>query len=409
MPEITLPIDHLTLYRDAIRNIRTGELSISFPLSTTDCYLLDFESELIQLAAWLEVQFDECNKLLAISADISQGTLFDEVLEHIYDSFRKIIPYDRIGCALISDDYEKVTARWAKTNNPDKIRITSGYSSLLAGSSLEEILKTQQPRIINDLTEYLNVHPDSQSTQLIVDEGIQSSLTCPLIVDGKPIGFIFFSSTGKNTYRAAHKRIFIRIARQISVLIEKSCLYQQINDLNKKIVDAMNQLKEQSCRDALTGVLHRGAIMEFLDQDLNSGKRKHQPTSVIMADVDNFKSINDTYGHIVGDTVLKAISQEIISHLRSYDSVGRYGGEEFLIILSGCNAVEAMVVAERIRRAIAALLFKHENNEFNITISMGISCSDNVEREKNDDSLLSDADRALYRAKREGRNRVYMA
>ncbi len=409
MLESTLPIDRLTLYRDAVRNIRSGDFSISFPQPTSDTCLLDFENELIQLAAWLEVQFEECHRLLVISADISQGNLLNEVLEHIYDAFQKVIPYDRIGCALISDDDDTVTAHWAKTNNPDKINIHPGYTGRLVGSSLDEILKTQQPRIINDLEEYLTAHPSSESTKLILDEGIYSSLTCPLIVDGKPIGFLFFSSTEKNTYRGVHQRIFIRIARQISILIEKSYLYQQINDLNQKLISAMNQLKEQSCRDSLTGVFHRGAIMELLDQNLNAGKRKHKPTSAIMVDLDNFKSINDTYGHMVGDVVLKTVSHEISSHLRSYDSVGRYGGEEFLIVLNDCNAVEAMVIAERIRRAISILPFKHKNNEFHVTISMGISCSDNVEQEKNDNALLSDADRALYRAKKEGRNRVFMA
>jgi GAF domain-containing protein len=103
---------------------------------------------------------------------------------------------------------------------------------------------------------YLANNPKSLSTQLIVSEGIQSSLTCPLIADDKPIGFIFFSSKEKNTYIDAHQKVFISIARQISVLVEKSRLYQHIYDLNNQLITALSQLKEQSSRDALTSILN---------------------------------------------------------------------------------------------------------------------------------------------------------
>jgi diguanylate cyclase (GGDEF)-like protein len=403
------PSERLTLYSDAVRKLKEGQFSISFPVEETNTTFIDFESALLQLAAWLEVRFTEFNKLQEISADISQGSLLDDVLERIYNTFKQVIPFDRIGCALISDDQQIVKAHWAKTDHPEKIKLAHGYTSQLAGSSLEPILHSQQPRILNDLSEYLVSHPNSTSTRLMVAEGIQSSLTCPLIADAQPIGFLFFSSKQKNTYLDAHQRIFIHIARQVSILIEKSRLYQHIYELNKQLLDAMQLLKEQSCRDALTQIFHRGAIMEFMQQSLKSGIRKKQPVSVIMADLDHFKSINDTYGHGMGDTVLKCVTRTITTQLRSYDSVGRYGGEEFLIVLGDANAENAVLVAERIRHAIAALQFEHSSGNLTVTISMGISCSDNKNESKDENTLLVQADTALYHAKNSGRNRVSIA
>ncbi len=175
MNDVTLSVQRLASYREAIKKIKKGEYSLSFPKDTNIESILDFESELVQLAAWLDARLDGFNKIQEISTEISKGSVLDEVLNRIYDTFHEIIPYDRIGCALISDDYERVFAHWAKSNYPEKIMIKKGYSAFLSGSSLEGILTTQQPRILNDLQLYLVEHPNSLSTKLIVAEGIQST------------------------------------------------------------------------------------------------------------------------------------------------------------------------------------------------------------------------------------------
>ena len=411
MKKSTISEDHLAIYRDAIRTMREGDFSISLPENKNAKIepLEEFETELIRLAAWLELRFDEINKLQEVSDEISKGSFLDDVLDCIYDSFRKIIPYDRIGCALISDDYQSVTAYWAKTNYSDNVNVTQGYTAPLEGSSLETILYTGQPRVLNDLKAYLQANPKSASTQRIVAEGIQSSLTCPLVSEGKPVGFLFFSSLEKNTYQREHQKIFLYIARQVSGLIEKSSLYQQINDLNQQLVVAMKQLKEQSSHDALTGIFNRGAIMEFLEQNIQLAERNQQSVAVIMADLDNFKNINDTYGHLVGDDVLRTVAKEIGSHLRPYDRVGRFGGEEFLIILGDADINSAVETAERIRKAIADLRFNPREQPLSVSISMGISCHNSEGMADHAERLLSKADASLYQAKRDGRNQVQVA
>lgn len=405
MADDKMPSQRFALYNQAIKSIKSREFSISFPSEEVPVHAQDFETELIKLAAWLELQFDEYEKLQFISTEISKGNMLDEVLDRIFEVFKSVIPYDRIGCALLSEDNKKVVSRWTKTSYEQKVKINAGFSAPLAGSSLEPILETRKPRILNDLKLYLAQHPKSASTKLIVAEGIQSSLTCPLIAEDKPIGFLFFSSSQKNAYRDIHQQVFIHIARQISVLIEKSQLYQRIFMLNQKLMDAMTQLKQQSCRDALTGIFHRGAIMEFMQNSLKESRRKSHPVCVIMMDLDHFKQVNDTYGHVAGDEVIQRAAQTIKSHLRDYDNVGRYGGEEFLIVLGDTNIDDGQEVAERIKRGIGDLAFQFEESHFSITISAGIVCSDICE-DLTEEQLIILADKALYQAKEQGRNRI---
>lgn len=403
------PENRLVLYKNAIRKMKNGDFFISFPDTTIDSHLRDFENDLIELSAWIDQRFREISKLHEISTEISNGSLLSGVLERIYHAFQEVIPYDRIGCALISDDGKEVITHWAKTNYQERIRLARGFSAPLIGSSLEPILQTKQPRFLNDLEEYLGDHPESNSTRLMVAEGVQSSLTCPLVANEETIGFIFFSSLEKNTYRDIHQKIFVYIAQQVSLLIERSRLYQQVHELNHRLADAMALLREQACRDALTGVYHRGTIMEFLGKNLHAGVRKKQPVSVIMVDVDNFKAINDIYDYIVSDAVLQQVAKTMVHHLRKYDNVGRYGRKEFLIVLDDTDATGAMIVAERIRRAISKLKLGSGDESFSVTVSMGISTTDNVTSIKNEESLLSEADKALYHAKEKGRNQVVIA
>ena len=409
MDNILLPKKKLEFYLNIIRQIQDGELSIHMDDTASEPELTEFESELTKLAVILDNRFSQFSSIFDITTDICKGGLLEDVLSRVYDSFQRIIPYDRIGCALLTDDLKQLQSIWAKTNYPKQVRLPIGYTVPLAGSSLELIMNSQQPRIINDLKQYFTEHPHSESTQYLLNEGIQSSLTCPLIADNKPLGFLFFSSKELNTYKEVHQKSFIFISRQISILVAKSRLYQHIYDLNKQLTDALSSLKEQSCRDPLTNVLHRGAVMEFLIQSLSIAKRKGQHLSVIMADLDYFKNVNDTYGHLTGDTVLRTVCSIITSQLRAYDSVGRYGGEEFLLILTDTDKMDAFLVTERIRKSISKHQFEHPAGNFSITMSFGIASTETGILSDDTETLLLLADAALYQAKNDGRNRAVVA
>jgi two-component system cell cycle response regulator len=173
--------------------------------------------------------------------------------------------------------------------------------------------------------------------------------------------------------------------------------------------DELNRAKEamafQANFDELTELMNRRAVMKAMANEIARSKRNSQPLYICMCDVDHFKKINDTHGHLAGDAVLKEIAQRFNNSLRPYDLCGRYGGEEFLIIL---NSKEHHVhdLFERIRQAIAHEPFIYEDIALNITISCGVTLYNPPTDVRNTTQILIDADTALYEAKNNGRNRT---
>jgi signal transduction histidine kinase len=181
---------------------------------------------------------EELQALLHITEKINAGKVLDEVLEYAYGSLHSIIPYHRIGFSLLEEDNTVLRAYWARSEAAE-IKLGKGYFAAMHGSSLEKILRTGEPRILNDLEAYLREHPHSDSTRRVVEEGMRSSLTCPLIASGSPIGFLFFSSMKVNEYRDAHVELFQEIAGQLALTLEKSRLYEkviQFNEMKNKFV-----------------------------------------------------------------------------------------------------------------------------------------------------------------------------
>ncbi|GIZ11963.1 GGDEF domain-containing protein [Pseudomonas sp. NCCP-436] len=162
---------------------------------------------------------------------------------------------------------------------------------------------------------------------------------------------------------------------------------------------------QSALRDPLTNAGNRIAMDQALQREVDLARRNLHPLSLLMVDIDHFKSINDSYGHAMGDEVLKAIAQTLKSQLRNIDMVFRYGGEEFLILLSGTSREGAALVGERLRMAAMQMQDKHPELP---EVSISLGCASLLPGESAD-SLLRRADMALYVAKREGRNRLTMA
>jgi two-component system cell cycle response regulator len=162
----------------------------------------------------------------------------------------------------------------------------------------------------------------------------------------------------------------------------------------------------QIVQDCLTRLLNRAGIMEALNQELSRSHRSREPFAVIMADIDYFKSINDTYGHPAGDDVLCEVATRIKTSMRAYDSVGRLGGEEFLGVVPGCDESTAFQVAEKIRHAVGSIPVKIMGEEKTVTISLGVNARTG---ETSAQAMLNAADAALYQAKASGRNCTRLA
>jgi two-component system, cell cycle response regulator len=183
---------------------------------------------------------------------------------------------------------------------------------------------------------------------------------------------------------------------------------RRILELQDELLTAREILRAKASRDSLTGLWNHAEIYRILVDELARAKREDTCVSVIMADLDNFKKINDTYGHLVGDAVLRLASERMLSLMRSYDYVGRYGGEEFLIVMQGCERKDAESLAERLRYSICSENMDTPEGMIPVTISLGVALSSPGKR-LDASSLVKAADMALYRAKEKGRNRVEMA
>ncbi|HVM91683.1 MAG TPA: diguanylate cyclase [Terriglobales bacterium] len=180
---------------------------------------------------------------------------------------------------------------------------------------------------------------------------------------------------------------------------------KRILELQDELVAARERMREAATRDALTGLLNRGEIFAMLERELERSRRERRPLSVILADIDHFKKVNDTEGHLFGDEALREIARRLQSKLRPYDGVGRYGGEEFLLVLPACEVDAAMERANELRKAIAASAVASGNVQKAITMSMGVAVSECIGLSEVT-NLLNRADTALYAAKKNGRNRV---
>jgi len=223
--------ERIKKYRQAALAMNHGDFEVEVPTEGED-EIAQLGSALRDLSVTMETRFNEILTLSRITEQINAGLLLDQVLDQVYDSFRSVIPYDRIGFSLLDENGKTVCARWARSEAPT-MHIQAGYVAALQGSSLEPIIETGMPRILNDLELYLQEHPNSESTRRIVAEGMRSSLTCPLVAREKRVGFMFFSSMKPNTYRDIHTALFLQIAGQLSVIVEKGRLYQQLLELNE--------------------------------------------------------------------------------------------------------------------------------------------------------------------------------
>jgi diguanylate cyclase (GGDEF)-like protein len=184
---------------------------------------------------------------------------------------------------------------------------------------------------------------------------------------------------------------------------------KRILDLQAALLRAQTALQFDAAHDRLTAIWNRGAILDLLKREVERSRRTHDSLGIIMADVDFFKKVNDTHGHPVGDDVLREVGHRLVSALRSYDAVGRYGGEEFLIVVPGCDPLNLLVTAERLRRKIADQPVATSAGPVAVTISLGLAAVQADESEIDPEIFLRDADEALYAAKARGRNRVESA
>jgi two-component system cell cycle response regulator len=173
--------------------------------------------------------------------------------------------------------------------------------------------------------------------------------------------------------------------------------------LEDNLLEAREEMRYKATHDALTSLLNRGTIVELLSRELTRTRRENGCTIAVLGDLDHFKLVNDTHGHLVGDEVLREVARRLLGSVRSYDFVGRYGGEEFLLVLNNCDAKKSMERAEEIRTAVSHSPIPTSRGPLSMTVSVGVIASRGRGLETAEE-FLCEVDRALYIAKAAGRN-----
>lgn len=250
-------------------------------------------------------------------------------------------------------------------------------------SVLHRVRESKQPLLAS------SVQADADPWMSTVLPGARNLMVLPLTTEGRCTGALILE-------HAAQTRP--RVEQRVVSMLERFAAYAALALQNAWLVE---RIRASAATDGLTGIANRATFDTVLKKELARGTRSSQPVSLVMLDLDNFKQLNDTHGHLVGDQVLREVAQVLSAHCRQLDTAARFGGEEFALILPGCDRSDAVVIAERLRVAIERDVLTP------ITVSAGVASYPGHAKEC--DALVAAADAALYRAKHAGRNRVTWA
>jgi diguanylate cyclase (GGDEF)-like protein/PAS domain S-box-containing protein len=325
--------------------------------------------------------------LLDTAMALNSTLELDDILNRILDNIGKLANFD---AALVSILEESRVRKIRYHNNsqvrPNRLPIGDLQANLINVPILKELIKTKQPYLIPD------IHQDPR-WQAVENPGMQRirSLICvPIEIRGKVVGIIDILSGTPDFFTPLHAERIAAFASQAAVAIENAQLFEQAQRL--------------SLIDPLTGLNNMRYFNNFAHLEFERIRRYKRTLSVVMADIDHFKKLNDTYGHKQGDRALREIALRIQNAVRAVDLVARYGGEEFIILMPETEIAEAVEVAERVRMAISDHPIEELEEAGPVTISLGV-VEINSETE-NMDELINQADKAMYLAKTNGRNRV---
>jgi diguanylate cyclase (GGDEF)-like protein len=400
LPELTEWINDSKDAVTPVKTLITGEGSSKriftlkyLPLSDPEEVLVGYtilfhdHTESYTLTKDLENQASRLAVLYEIGKAITSTLNIDALLELIHVQISKVIQSDTYFVALYLPETHQIEIRILYE---DGIRHPSLTVSADEGLS-SWIVKNKTPLLIHDLRK--EIDSLSMSPIMVGEKKLSRSwLGVPLLTEQNLIGLLAVASYKPNMFDETDKLLMEQIGQQAVLSIQNARHYEEVS--------------RQAKLDSLTGVSNHNHFIEILYQGSDLALKSHSPLSLIMLDIDHFKLYNDTYGHTIGDQVLRLTVQAIESHIKKTDTVGRWGGEEFGIVLPNATTTQANMVANRIRRTLSELpLFNVEGNTIpKPTISQGIA---SIPHHTTDaDELVVIADRALYRAKARGRDQV---
>lgn len=317
----------------------------------------------------------------------------DGTFDNITSLVSKIL---KVPIAIISlVDKDRI---WFKSHHGLEISEIDKDPGLCASAIL-----SHEAYIINDAC----VDSRALTNPLVAGEfGLRFYAAIPLQThDGFNLGTLCCLDFKPRTLDSEQTEILSSLAKVVMDEIELRLAARRINEMHQELQALHESFRVQAAHDSLTGLWNRGAVMELLHQDISRAKREQRPLSVMVLDVDYFKTVNDTFGHLVGDQVLIEIAKRLKRTLRDCN-IGRIGGEEFLCVMYPCNTEQSLIVAERCRKAICegnVEIGTDNGLSLNVTISIGLFSAVN-DGDLDAEYLIRKADEALYRSKKNGRN-----
>jgi diguanylate cyclase (GGDEF)-like protein len=340
--------------------------------------------------AYLSTEYRLEHRRIVSMSSIEKDFFNDLSVDAILDSMAKIIPFaiscDRLTISLIEPDTTEAAMQrvWGHLADTFKnLAFSTSDKSLAAIVYSKNICLCRN--FVEDHYETRYTKEEQQSSEF------SSFLAVPIGVD-KCVGAFFLEAFRKNAFTESNRDLLLRLATSAGLAIERLRIIEQAKSL--------------ATHDGLTGLINHREFQALLKDELSRALRYGDPVSLVLCDIDFFKKVNDTYGHPFGDTVLKGIAGKLRENLRDgVDAVARYGGEEFALILVKTDAEKAVETVERIRQEIEKFHFKNpRGQDIHVTMSFGIAVY--LQHAKQIDVLVQKADKALYRAKENGRNRV---
>ena len=334
------------------------------------------------MSASIKRKIEQLKYLNDVAVEIHSHIEIEHLLQDLVNISRRIINAEMGSLVLLDEQGENIKYFKVSMPNPCQIKEQPIGKGLLGA-----VIKKGQTIRLDDITK------DRRSIKLPENHPpIRTLLGVPLVTNSSTVsGGLFLANKANNEcFTLEDEEILLTITYQASVAIENARLYGQVQQL--------------AVTDGLTGLLNHKEFHKRLDETIEGSKRYHYTVALLMIDIDHFKKFNDTYGHQVGDQVLRIVADVIKSQIRTVDVCARYGGEEFAVILRDDAASYPLVLAERIRSTVYAYPIRHDGIRSQLSVSIGIACfpkdADNAK------DFIKRADEALYMAKETGRNRL---
>lgn len=330
------------------------------------------------LKAIVHQQNKETDTLRQAAAAVITELDLDQVLDRIFVNLKKVLDYDQAALYLLEGDYLHLITQHGYTTND--VHKNTSYPA--DHPLFKQALLTGKPIIISDKDMSDETWKEIQHNH--------SWIGIPLHMRGRAIGFLTIDRYQANYFIDSEATLAQSFANAATIALENARLFKELQAL--------------ATTDSLTNIWNRRHFFQLAKVEFQRARRYRSPLSAILFDIDSFKVINDTYGHAAGDQVLSQMANICKDNLRHADILGRYGGEEFMAILPNTNIVQAIAIAERLRRIIASTPFITDRGQIHISASFGVAELDDTCPDI--DTLLTHADQASYAAKYNGKNRV---